>query len=915
MAGSGAYIFSVAVVAIIVIGILDVLTNFESNSCEMTYMFEQPEYIRVPMKKNVSKSFPRFELYIYGEGPYAKSIAKLKLEGIPVLFIPGHGGSFKQVRSLGSVALRKTEMLAQKNHFNYFSVDLNEDLSGMFGGVLWQETEYVHHAIQKILSLYKNAQNPPKSVVLVGHSMGGMIARALFVLPDFDSQTVHTIITEATPHQGPVMALDGNLKHFYHTVNEHWLKYKNSSLSHVTVVSTGGGHRDVMVRQGLTSLNDIVDSSRSVSTCTMSVPRAWVSTDHQCAVWCRQMVLATERSLFNIVDKDTKQISTDPEFRMSVFKHHFLTNPTSTNFFAKWRQDVKLDPAKKWTLKKEKSWKLTQDSITEETYFAIPLEGEYVDEVVIVSNSPQVDWVCACKLNDNEERCSTCKNLSPKGQLLPPLHSNKKVIHLNLKDEGLQNMSHVVVIFPPTPHGVIIIAEVYDSMGRHLVNSIPGLFEIMVSFPESVLKGMLILDLNEGSSYYRLKLMNLNNVVKAYAATLVVSKCKDEKPVETEGSVLHFNIPWVNEDTYKYMKYGENGSLSLKLQSGPVDDNKDSIVINMYLDPTCVYQLKILASLKEMFGQFVRFYGTLIPAYCVAVLLMSLTYQLKSLAGAGECPSALQSILWAWKPLRLAPIAMVLQFLARNEDVQHFLILLHVPTFDGAFLIRQGIWFRGAHMVFYLTGFGIIAFHAVIVNAVIQIASRILGLIFGWCPVSRFGHILCLIMTVVAAVLSLLFCGAIGIFVSYIICLIQVLKLCYQSSRNNDARLKSKFHFFFLLFLTWMWVLILNSPSLIIWVKNVQYSHSLAEDPSRITGFLGSILLFIFLLCDTPFSGRSAFKMVGYAVHALSTLLLVYGVESIFRVPYFALVSLAAVALPIVAQELTAKFSRRPKTE
>ena len=38
-------IFSVLVVFLIVIGVLDVITNHEDNRCEMTYMFERPEYL------------------------------------------------------------------------------------------------------------------------------------------------------------------------------------------------------------------------------------------------------------------------------------------------------------------------------------------------------------------------------------------------------------------------------------------------------------------------------------------------------------------------------------------------------------------------------------------------------------------------------------------------------------------------------------------------------------------------------------------------------------------------------------------------------------------------------------------------------------------------------------------------------
>ena len=32
---------------------------------------------------------------------------------------------------------------------------------------------------------------------------GGMVARALFTLPDFDAQSVNTIFMQATPNQAP----------------------------------------------------------------------------------------------------------------------------------------------------------------------------------------------------------------------------------------------------------------------------------------------------------------------------------------------------------------------------------------------------------------------------------------------------------------------------------------------------------------------------------------------------------------------------------------------------------------------------------------------------------------------------------------------------------------------------------------
>lgn len=51
-------------------------------------------------------------------------------------------------------------------------------------------------------------KTPPQSVALVGHSMGGVVARALYTLPRFNTDLVRLIITQASPHLAPVLALD-----------------------------------------------------------------------------------------------------------------------------------------------------------------------------------------------------------------------------------------------------------------------------------------------------------------------------------------------------------------------------------------------------------------------------------------------------------------------------------------------------------------------------------------------------------------------------------------------------------------------------------------------------------------------------------------------------------------------------------
>jgi hypothetical protein len=47
------------------------------------------------------------------------------------------------------------------------------------------------------------------------------------------------------------------IAHYYNRVNDYWRKNSNTKLKHVTIVSTGGGYRDILVRNGLTSLRGV----------------------------------------------------------------------------------------------------------------------------------------------------------------------------------------------------------------------------------------------------------------------------------------------------------------------------------------------------------------------------------------------------------------------------------------------------------------------------------------------------------------------------------------------------------------------------------------------------------------------------------------------------------------------------------
>lgn len=282
--------------------------------------------------------------------------------GAPVLFIPGNGGSYKQARSLASVALRKGVDNDWIQHLDYFTVDLNSEYSGLFGGVLEEQTQYIIHCIRKILELYKKLQNPPKSIVLVGHSMGGKIAQALVSRPEI-MDNINTIITLAAPMDKPVVAFDYYTEKFYKNTEKFWLQHRQAVklISNTTnyckpykmkvergtmenateeeswrlddklLITIGGGSRDLMVHPGLTT-----SKFSDIHTMSTKIPNVWLTTDHKSSVWCLQLIMNINRFLYSIIVPFTSK-------KQHYKGQSFVEDKKFRLTKAKWFFDVSID--------------------------------------------------------------------------------------------------------------------------------------------------------------------------------------------------------------------------------------------------------------------------------------------------------------------------------------------------------------------------------------------------------------------------------------------------------------------------------------------------------------------------------------------------------------------------------------------
>jgi len=272
----------------------------------------------------------------------------LQVKGIPVLFIPGNAGSYKQVRPLAAEAavyfhenLSGDEQALRngKRPLDWFSVDFNEDITAFHGQTMLDQAEYLNEAVAYILSLYHNPDRSlrgselpdPSSVVLVGHSMGGVVARTMLVMPNYQSNTINTIVTLAAPHARAPVSFDAEVVYTYQRINDYWRaaysqKWANDNpLWHVTLISIAGGGLDTIVPSDYSAVESLVPQTHGFTVFTSTIPHVWTGMDHLAITWCDQLRKSVVRALYDVTDAGRPSQTRPRSDRMRAFKKRFLT--------------------------------------------------------------------------------------------------------------------------------------------------------------------------------------------------------------------------------------------------------------------------------------------------------------------------------------------------------------------------------------------------------------------------------------------------------------------------------------------------------------------------------------------------------------------------------------------------------------
>uniref|UniRef100_A0A8B9Q6X4 GPI inositol-deacylase n=1 Tax=Apteryx owenii TaxID=8824 RepID=A0A8B9Q6X4_APTOW len=762
--------------------------------------------------------------------------------------------NFLKVRSLGSIALRKAEDIDFKYHFNFFSVNFNEELVALYGGSLQRQTKFVHECIKVILKLYRNREFAPTSVAIIGHSMGGLVARALLTLKNFRPELINLLITQATPHVAPVMPLD---------------KYLT-------------GFRDYQVRSGLAFLPRLSQHDSALSVVSSAVPRAWASTDHLSIVWCKELILATIRAFFDLIDENTRQITQDPKKRMSVLNHHFVRHPAKT-FEENPEAFTELTGAFTWIKVKTSKWTYSVYNDSDGKYFTFPLASRRKSYSHIYCQNSMLDtssWIYGC-ISSNSSMCLEATDLSWRAELLPTV----KVVILKLQD--YPSLSHIVIYVQPTVGNKFTLdCEFFKEDSRTVQLPVTHLFSF-----------------------------------------------------ERKPSVYRLHIPWSHEDSVIVAKVPSFTEISAKLHIAQPENDSSVPGLNIYSSSDCQYEVILKTSLLQILGQIIRFHGCSLPVYVVSNILLTYGGQLSTLISTGHCSEFSLELVRTAKPYKVDPVISIVVFLLGFNWFREIWDSLSLPEVDAAVLSSQDAWFPLVSLILFLFGTGIAYWSGVFFSSSLRLFSSL------WLTLVRPSILqkdnklitprrMCVVVSL--ALVSWTTCGAFAIFIIYLRYVFKVIKLhvsvkaeqnalngdsehsketsqnaikqtvkkrnsvdgaseATQSLCNNRAIAEDvnslRMHVTILNLFTW--IVLLNLPSLIYWLKNLRYNVRLDPDPCRSTAIiLVSILEILMNSSTSEVKSSKLLKIAAKVPFPLSVAMLAFGQMHLYKVPHFVTFSL-----------------------
>ena len=517
---------------------------------------------------------------------------------------------------------------------DFFTIDYNEELSGVYGPYLQNQTVFLNQAIKVIKRLYYKKNQNENKLIVIAHSFGGIIFKGLINLPSFNLDDIFLLLTLATPHHRSVFPFDTSFYSFYLHINERlrtdltiFEKYQK-----IAKISIGGGLNDNLVRSDLTNTEELNQWSLT----STALPEVWVAADHKCIVWCRQLIKKLVHLIYDLLEERYNDIRLLN--RNEIIEHH-LNYRFNDRLTPRFRLKSTLSLAE--TDKKMKRYQIDKrlfvldkpkviDTLIYQFKF---VQNTFVS--ILSTNLHKSDWIYACNTNSHCQSVQNFSNLPvPSMGEFDGVKRNHFILDSN---EYLdQNYTNLALKLSPSTIRTAFQFERIIKFRRDRQIELPNIFHRLVWLFNPFQTAFQI-SVGEESTFYNLTLNNFDQIWHNYNLKLEIGRCY---PQAKEETVLRLHVPWYKEDRLHVIKTKQattfNTVLNLNVPQYNSEDQR-KITLQLLLDPYCQYRLKFKFSLRETLIQLFRHYAYLFLPIAASIILATFSVQIR--AGLNDADS------------------------------------------------------------------------------------------------------------------------------------------------------------------------------------------------------------------------------------------------------------------------------------
>ena len=624
----------------------------------------------------------------------------------------------------------------------------------------------------------------------MAHSIGGVIARGLFLLDLFDVSSISVILTFATPNLTPVVSVDYEMARFYKDVNDFW-KSNAGKLSNISVLSVSGGDNDLQVRHYLTRLP--TQQNNHLSTSLNAILRVQLTTDHQAIVWCRQMVLVTSRFLYSLLDRRTGQVTENAGKRNQLMNYYFGSRQQAILYSLNQDSKVKLNAAYAWKTITEMRWTRDGDCTDSGIYYNFNvihyLEQNGTDFAAEISMSKNRKWIFVCG-----ENCSKAVDLSKHSIT----NGNMQRLRLKLNLLHKEGFSHVLISILKNSKAKHIAVNVATQDEFEDV-SVPSVFSNLWTLG----KGYNYLLDSQAQFYHRVRLIGFSSIYQNFNVSVNDSQAN-----------LEFEPSWDPG-------MASNGSDKLRIKLGSTPSDGDCVILYVYTDaanPTLYVSTDFVSSLSQLCQHF---YGCLL-VLVLANLLLTYSFLVRQLIQCGSGPHQLKDVHFkAAKPYKIVPFVSLIHFLFQYDWFATPWRSIGLPLPDTVVLqTEHRIWFDLCPLIFFFFAYEFFAFQLMFqrgLNFLLTGGMKCLTINF-YRYISNAKYWRILFHVGILSVLIPINCA----LVFFYIFVTSVLSSCYmtlieeaQNKKDSDKTLQATKSLRVVTSLIWFWLFLCNLPSLI----------------------------------------------------------------------------------------------------